>query len=567
MKKNYNIGSKVLALFSCAIALALVVNSCDPYEITYETTSDQLIGEYLETDSTCSMFWELAELSGNSSFIKAYGAYTCFAPTDSAFSQYLTEQGKSSLSEFSDEELEDLFEYHMISDTIRTSDFTDGKMSTASMNGRYITSGATIEGTTAYYTLNKEALITEADVELGNGILHVIDNVLDPPSKSVGEMIEENSDYSIFTEALKATGIYDVINNEDSWYTVFLESNSIYTSDSVQIYSYDDLYDKYCNTGDPTNTSDSLYLYMAYHVLNSCSYMADLIQESAIVTLAENEVITVIDESDSIIINQTTIAGTTYPGANVIEDNSDNICLNGVFHELDGDIYIRVLSPTAVFWDPTSQSEMEALTGIYKSNITSTYFDTDALSEVDFGGTNTTIGYEAEGSCIDGDMLSVYLRTAVIPWVEFQTPVLIKGTYKLWVAFRANPYGNTIQTTWNGEELTKLFDIGTYGQTFSSIDEDEYYALGYKWYSEVSMSSTRVCCVYVGKVEVTSTGQQTLRFDALTNSRGVSWLDQIQFIPEDDSQIWPKFDADGNKLYEEDLPDFYEDDEEEEVVE
>ncbi len=557
MKKIYVYGKKLIKFVAYAIFCTLLLNSCNPYDIIYETTSDQLIGEYLETDTTCSMFWELAELSGNSSFIKAYGAYTCFAPTDSAFNQYLQEQGKTSLSDFSDEELEDLFEYHMISDTIRTSDFTDGKMNAASMNGRYVTSGATLDGTTAYYRLNKEALIVEANVDLGNGILHKLDNVLDPPSQTVGELIEINSDYSIFAKALKATGIYDVINNEDSWYTVFVESDSVYATDSVQIYSYDDLYDKYCNTGDPSDPSDSLYLYMAYHVLESCSYMADLIQESAVETYAPEEVITILDQSDSIIINQTTIAGTTYPGANVIEDKSDNICLNGVFHELDDDIYIRVLSPTAVYWDPTTQPEMEALTGIYKSSITGTYFDTDALSEVDFGGTNTTVGYDPNSECIDGDMFSVYLRTAVIPWVEFQTPVLIKGTYKLWIAFRCAPSGNTLQTTWNGETLTKLFDVNTYGQIFSSIDEDEYYALGYKWYSEHSMTSNKVVCVYLGKVEVTSTGQQTLRFDALTNTRGYLWLDQIQFVPEDEDQLWPKFDADGNKLYEEDLPDFY----------
>ncbi len=557
MKINVNIKNKIFAIIGLAIICSCIIYSCDPYEISYETTADQLMGEYIETSEDCSIFYELAETTGNASFIKAYGTYTCFVPTNSAFETYFTDNGKTSLSDFSSDELQNLFKYHIINDTIRTQDFTDGKMSSPSMNGRYITSGATIEGTSAYYTLNKQALITEANIEVGNGIIHKLKTVLDPPVKSVAEKIEENSSYSIFTEALKATGIYDIINESENWYTVFVESDEVLAGTTININSYQDLYDKYCNTGDPTDPTDSLYLYMAYHCINSCSYMADLIQQTAIVTLAPNEVVTIIDKSDSIIINQTTIAGTTYLGANIIEDNSDNICYNGVFHELNGDVYIRVLSPTAVFWDPTTQPEMMSLTGIYKDQITNTWFSSDALSEIDFGGTNTTIGYYAEGNCIDGDCVDTYLRTAVVPWIEFQTPVLIKGTYKLWVAYRYHAYGNTIQTSWNGEELTKLFDIGVGGQTYSKIDEDEYYALGYKWYSELSMSSSRVCCVYVGKVEVTSTGQQTLRFDALTNARGHLWLDQIQFIPEDDNQLWPKFDSQGNKLYEEDLPQYY----------
>jgi len=557
MKINVNIKNKIFAIIGLAIICSCIIYSCDPYEISYETTADQLMGEYIETSEDCSIFYELAETTGNASFIKAYGTYTCFVPTNSAFETYFTENGKTSLSDFSSDELQNLFKYHIINDTIRTQDFTDGKMSSPSMNGRYITSGATIEGTSAYYTLNKQALITEANIEVGNGIIHKLNTVLDPPVKSVAEKIEENSSYSIFTEALKATGIYDIINESENWYTVFVESDEVLAGTTININSYQDLYDKYCNTGDPTDPTDSLYLYMAYHCINSCSYMADLIQQTAIVTLAPNEVVTIMDKSDSIIINQTTIAGTTYLGANIIEDNSDNICYNGVFHELNGDVYIRVLSPTAVFWDPTTQPEMMSLTGIYKDQITNTWFSSDALSQIDFGGTNTTIGYYSEGNCIDGDCVDVYIRTAVVPWIEFQTPVLIKGTYKLWVAYRYHAYGNTIQTSWNGEELTKLFDIGVSGQTYSKIDEDEYYALGYKWYSELSMSSSRVCCVYVGKVEVTSTGQQTLRFDALTNARGHLWLDQIQFIPEDDNQLWPKFDSQGNKLYEEDLPQYY----------
>ncbi len=551
MKRNYNIGNKTITFLVFVMLCAIVVISCDPYEITYETTSDQLMGDYLESEEDCSIFYELAEMTGNSSFIKAYGTYTAFVPTDSAFEQYFEEQGVSSLSDFTDDELEDLFEYHMISDTIRTSDFTDGKLNTASMNGRYITSGATLEGTTTYYTLNnKEALITDADVELGNGILHKIDNVLDPPTKSVAERIVENSDYSIFSAALEATGLYDTLNVADNWYTVFVENDSVYNANDIT--SYQDLYDTYCNTGDPTNIEDSLYLYMAYHCIEGCDYMSDLIQESAIETLASEEVITVTDASDSIIINQTTIAGTTYPGANIIEDSSDNICYNGVFHELNGNIYIRILSATAVYWDPTEQEEIESLSCYKASTITDTYFSSDDLEDITFGGTNTSIGYCANGYCVNGDILSIYLRTAVIPYIEFTTPVLIKGTYKLWVAYRYHSYGNTLQTTWNGEELTKLFDIGTAGQTCSSIDEDEYYALGYKWYSEDDMSSSRTCCVYVGKVEVTSTGTQTLRFDALTNQRGYFWLDMIEFIPEDDDQLWPKFDSDGNKLYDED---------------
>jgi len=45
------------------------------------------------------------------------------------------------------------------------------------------------------------------------------------------------------------------------------------------------------------------------------------------------------------------------------------------------------------------------------------------------------------------------------------------------------------------------------------------------------------------------TGRHTLRMDALSGSSQASWWDMIQFIPVDQNQIWPRFDAAGNAIY------------------
>ncbi len=532
------------------VSVLLIAVACEREEIPIETTDDILMGEYIKENSNFTQFQRLAELTGFTGFINAYGSYTFFIPTDSAFQAYFDgNDSVKSLDDLTPAEQVELFQYHIVNDTISSVYFTDGKLQTASMNGKYLITGVTLtdEGK-AKYIVNKKAVIENLDVEVGNGVIHEIDQVLTPPSLSVAEMIEANDDYSIFTEALQKTGVYDIINDKDSWYTVLVQSNEVYNE--IGITSYDELAAKYSHLGDPTNPEDSLYLYMLYHCLPGAEYIADLVQVTSHLTVVPQEVITIKVDGDVVLINDQTIAGTYYPGAEIIRDNSDNSAFNGVIHELDANIYIKVLLPVAVYWDPTEQPEMKKLTGIYKTaGFSTVYFGQGELSEMDWGGTNSSVGYWAEGYAMNSDVLDIYLRTSVIPWAELKTPLIIKGTYKVWMCYRANPYGNLIQITFDDQELSELLQIGNYGQRPSAISEADYEAIGYKWYLEDS-NNNRVAARLVGTIEVESTGEHTLRFDAINNNRGHLWLDMVQFIPADEDQIWPKFDYDGNFVYE-----------------
>lgn len=525
--------------------------SCEREEIPIETTQDVLMGEYLEQNPELSDFLYLAELTNNLGFINAYGAYTFFIPTNEAFKTFLESYGKSSLDEFTTEELNELFNYHIVNDTLASIYFTDGKLKSPSMNGKYLITGVTVnnEGR-ASYVVNKKSLISTLDVKVGNGYIHEVAEVLDPPKLTVAEMIRANPDYSIFSQALEETQVYDIINDTEGQFTVMVQSDSVYNA--MGITSYDDLYAEYSDIGEPTNPLDSLNLYMRYHCLPSVSYMADIVLAKSHLTIVPQEVITVEVDGDVVLINDQTIAGVYYPGAQMNRPKSDNSAANGVYHELDGNIYIKVLLPVAVYWDPTTQPEMMKLSGIYKANVTNVSFAQGDLANMTWGGNNTSVTYWAEGYAVQNDVLDIYLRTSVIPWAELKTPLLIKGTYKVWVAYRANPYGQAIQTTFkqDGIEdqiLGEILQIGNYGRTPSQISEDDLEAIGYKWY--YNPESNRTVCRLVGIIEVSSTGQHTLRFDAITNNRGRLWCDMIQFIPVDAEQKWPKFDHDGNFIY------------------
>lgn len=315
------------------------------------------------------------------------------------------------------------------------------------------------------------------------------------------------------------------------------------------INSYEELKTKYSHLGDPGNPEDSLNLYMKYHCLPGANYIADIVLAKSHLTLAPLEVITVKVNGDQVLINDQEIAGVKYVGADLNRVASDNSAANGVFHELDANIYIKVLLPVAVYWDPTTQPEMMKLTGIYKSAVVTTYFAQGDLANIEWGGNNTSVAYWAEGYAVQNDLLDIYLRTSVIPWVELKTPLLIKGRYKMWIAYRANPYGQAIQVKFNDQILSEILQIGQYGKRPAEISEDDYEAIGYKWYTD-DPNNNRVACKLVGTIDVETTGQHTIRMDAITNNRGHLWLDMVQFIPVDDDQRWPKFDHDANFVYE-----------------
>lgn len=216
-----------------------------------------------------------------------------------------------------------------------------------------------------------------------------------------------------------------------------------------------------------------------------------------------------------------------------------------------------VLIPMPIYWDPTAQPEMMALTDIYKDEVETVYFAQGELENIQWGGDNTSVAYWAGTYPIQNDALELYLRPNVIPWAEFKLPRLIKGKYKMWVAYRANPYGQGIKVSFlqgsgfSPQYLEDTLQIGEYGRTPSQISEDDLESTGFKWYTNTP-ETNRTVCKLLGIINVNSTGEHLLKMEALTNSRGRLWLDMIQFIPIDMDQRWPKFDHDGNFVYETD---------------
>jgi uncharacterized surface protein with fasciclin (FAS1) repeats len=104
------------------------------------------------------------------------GPFTVFAPTNDAFAALPEGTLEDLLKPENKDKLVAILTYHVVSGKVMSTDLSDG-MKAATVNGAEVTittaGGAKVNG----------ANVVMADVEASNGVVHVIDAVILPPSE------------------------------------------------------------------------------------------------------------------------------------------------------------------------------------------------------------------------------------------------------------------------------------------------------------------------------------------------------------------------------------------------
>jgi uncharacterized surface protein with fasciclin (FAS1) repeats len=560
MKRNfYNRNYSVATILG--LLMLILANGCNDPDLSLSTTEDVVITGYLKNhQDQFSDFLEILDLSGTSGFLGAYGTYTCFAPTNDAVDRYLQKRGVSSLQELEPGELKDLVRFHVLTDTLSTTVFTDGKLELPTMYGQYLITGAVNVNGESLVRINRQANVTESNIRTANGLIHVIDEVLEPASLTIAKLLEANPEYSIFVQAAKETGFYDMLNtvstNDDGttdWLTVIAQNNTTFANSGFADYESVKAY--YSQTGDPTDNTDSLYLFVAYRILPGIKYVADLVTAPSHVTLAPSEVITTRLEGQDVKINADVFRGVQEPGAILNREESDYSAVNGVLHSTNDNYSIKIRIPYPVYWDLADQPELRLMTNDFRQPGKTVNISQGTLKEVTWGGSSTTtLQYVTQGATstdqyVYGDRLTMNIRTGVIPWVEFVTPLLVKGKYKVWICYRRTNY-NDMQAFFDDEPLPRIFGLNPAPSYPSALTVDEAEAQGWKLYT--GGASTNFVSRMIGTIEVKSTDRHRLKIVGLTNrggSTGNPFLsDMVHFIPLGMDQVYPRFNVDGTEV-------------------
>lgn len=132
-----------------------------------------------------SMLVSLLQKADLVSALQGEGPYTVFAPTNAAFEKLLTALDISASDLMNQPELSKVLLYHVVSGKVMSTDLTDG-LEADTLNGEKIK-----------FDLNggvkvNESNIISADIEAGNGVVHVIDTVMIPQNFAYQAIEDDN---------------------------------------------------------------------------------------------------------------------------------------------------------------------------------------------------------------------------------------------------------------------------------------------------------------------------------------------------------------------------------------
>lgn len=153
-------------------------------------------------------------------------SFTVFAPTDEAFAALGQDTIDSLLAD--PDALRNILLYHVISGEVDAS-------TAVSLAGSKVTM---VNGDESALTLNEGQLminmanVVATDVQASNGIIHVIDSVMLPPSPepALGNIVDTavSAGFTTLVAALQATGLDATLSDESSTFTVFAPTDDAF---------------------------------------------------------------------------------------------------------------------------------------------------------------------------------------------------------------------------------------------------------------------------------------------------------------------------------------------------
>ncbi|MGC9341449.1 MAG: fasciclin domain-containing protein, partial [Bacteroidales bacterium] len=298
MKKEISTQFKrfIISLTLILFAFPAAVNAWSP-------TPSNSIADIIFHSDDHHVLEEAIKAAGIEEDLRGHKEYTVFAPTDAAF-HALPEGLLESLLEDPKGKLAEILWYHAIEGSVTTSHFSDGQKFTT-VFGKEITINVQDH---KFYVNDVE--ITVKDIHADNGVVHVIDVVLTPPSTTVVDIVVENDHLQVLEEAVKAAGLVEILKGEGP-YTIFAPSNNAFHAlpeGTLKALLEDP-------SGDLTNI-------LFYHVLSDKIYSNDLYDGQEVETVLGKNVKVTINEK-GVFINDAKV---------VVKDIKAD---NGVVHIID----------------------------------------------------------------------------------------------------------------------------------------------------------------------------------------------------------------------------------------
>ncbi len=316
--KNFYINLVVVAIAALFTQAAFVSCDDDPGAGSYYTSKKEYASDFLVNREKFTEFTAIVRRSKMLDLLGTWGSYTVFAPTNEAVDIYLHSKGLTSVDELSQSDCDTITYNHIIEQEFFTTDFNDGTYPVMNMLDRPLTVSCDSDSISspgqiqlAIY-INKTARMIQMDDSVENGVVHTMDRVIGTSNSMVADLLSEDENVSIFSEALEATHLtdslqkfidetYSVGSDSIDWtndrlvihtaseydnvaymehryfkYTAFVETNDVYerygvtdleSLKALAAQIYDPKYPEDADVTDVTDRRNSLNRFVSYHLL------------------------------------------------------------------------------------------------------------------------------------------------------------------------------------------------------------------------------------------------------------------------------------------------------------
>lgn len=242
---------------------------------------------------------QAATKAGLAEYLSTQNDITVFAPTDAAFKNLLTDLGASSLDDITVADLTNILLYHVVGAKAMSTDLQTGYIPTLSKSGdNFISMYINIANGVS---INKNTKVTSADISAKNGVIHIVDKVILPPS--VVNIALDNDNFTTLVQAVLKAGLVDALSATGP-YTVFAPTNDAFQA----------LFTQLGISGIADLTAEQLIPILTYHVVSG-NVLSNSLANGQVGTLNPDKKLTV-NLTSGVKINDSEVIAADIQGSN-----------------------------------------------------------------------------------------------------------------------------------------------------------------------------------------------------------------------------------------------------------
>lgn len=257
----------LIALFS------IVAVSCDDDD--NNVVVDNTITGKASATANLSILVQALVKADLATTLQGAGPYTVFAPTNEAFATFLATTPYATINDVPKDALTQILLNHVVTGTVKSTDLTTGYIKTLAKGTASTTNTLSMYvNTSSGVKLNGISTVTAADIMASNGVIHIVDKVIDLPT--IVTHAAANANFSTLVSVLNRSGQPNFITalSATGPFTVFAPTNAAFTALDTEL----------APGGIAGVSAADLTKALQYHVVSPANVLAASLTEGQVVT-------------------------------------------------------------------------------------------------------------------------------------------------------------------------------------------------------------------------------------------------------------------------------------------